>query len=57
VDLTGVHLQATDDDWSYGDGDPVRGRSQELLLVMCGRQVPAGRLTGDAAARFATAPA
>lgn len=54
TDLDGVELQATDADWSYGSGTPVRGRAQDLLLVVCGRRVPAGRLHGDAATRLHT---
>jgi uncharacterized protein (TIGR03083 family) len=52
TDLAGVSLQATDLDWSYGAGTPVRGPAQDLLLVICGRQLPAGRLEGKAANRF-----
>jgi uncharacterized protein (TIGR03083 family) len=52
VDLTGVQLRATDLDWSYGSGDPVRGRAQDLLLLACGRRLPPGRLQGAAADRF-----
>ena len=52
TDLTGVRLEATDVDWSFGDGAPVEGRAQDLLLAVCGRKLPAGRLTGVAAARF-----
>lgn len=52
VDLDGVELRATDADWSFGSGEPVRGRAHELLLVVCGRSVPAGRLEGRAADRL-----
>jgi uncharacterized protein (TIGR03083 family) len=52
TDLTGVALLATDLDWSYGAGVPVRGRAQDLLLALCGRRLPAGRLTGEGAVRF-----
>jgi uncharacterized protein (TIGR03083 family) len=55
VDLDGIALQATDIDWSYGSGQPVRGRAQDLLLLLCGRRLPAERLEGAAAARFTTA--
>jgi hypothetical protein len=54
VDLDGIALQATDIDWSYGSGQPVRGRAQDLLLLLCGRQLTAERLEGAAAARFTT---
>lgn len=53
TDLDGVELRATDADWSHGSGAPVRGRAQDLLLAVCGRPVPAGRLEGAGAARFA----
>jgi uncharacterized protein (TIGR03083 family) len=53
VDLTGVRLRATDADWSYGDGEVVEGRAQDLLVAVCGRRQPAGRLTGPAAGRLA----
>ena len=52
VDLAGVRLTATDADWTFGDGDAVTGRAADLLLLACGRSVPAGALTGAGAARF-----
>jgi uncharacterized protein (TIGR03083 family) len=52
TDLTGVSLQATDLDWRYGTGEPVRGAAQDLLLVICGRKLPAGTLSGAPARRF-----
>lgn len=52
TDLTGVQLRATDLDWCHGEGTPVRGLAQDLLLVVCGRRLPAGRLDGPAATRF-----
>ncbi|MDG4828737.1 maleylpyruvate isomerase family mycothiol-dependent enzyme [Solwaraspora sp. WMMD1047] len=54
TDLTGVELRATDLDWCYGTGTPLRGLAQDLLLVVCGRRLPAGHLHGDPAARFST---
>ncbi len=57
VDLTGTQLQATDLDWTLGTGHPVTGIAQDLLLVLCGRALPPGRLIGPAAARFTTADA
>jgi len=52
TDLAGIALQASDLDWSHGTGTPVRGLAQDLLLVLCGRRLPPGRLEGEAAARF-----
>jgi uncharacterized protein (TIGR03083 family) len=55
VDLTGIQLQATDLDWTYGAGAPVSGAAQDLLLVLSGRRLPADHLSGEPAARFTTA--
>jgi uncharacterized protein (TIGR03083 family) len=44
--IDGRSLQATDLDWSYGSGQALRGAAADLVLVLCGRTVPAGRLTG-----------
>ncbi|TCO44595.1 uncharacterized protein (TIGR03083 family) [Kribbella antiqua] len=52
VDLSGVQLRATDLDWTHGTGTPLTGSAQDLLLVLCGRTLPAGHLSGPAAARF-----
>ncbi|MEU5940210.1 hypothetical protein ABZ807_13660 [Micromonospora sp. NPDC047548] len=38
--------------WSHGQGAPLRGLAQDLLLVLCGRRLPLGRLDGAAATRF-----
>jgi uncharacterized protein (TIGR03083 family) len=53
--LDGVELRATDIDFTYGEGTPVRGLAQDLLLAICGRKLPAGRLSGDEADRFTAA--
>ncbi len=52
VDLAGVELRADDIPWSYGSGDLLSGPAQVLALVMCGRAVPAGRLSGTDVERF-----
>jgi uncharacterized protein (TIGR03083 family) len=54
VDLTGTQLQATDLDWTHGIGEPLTGTAQDLLLVLCGRTLPPGHLTGPAATRYTT---
>ena len=46
VDLTGVRLQADDLDWSFGDGEPIRGHARHLLMVLMGRRLPAGTTAG-----------
>jgi uncharacterized protein (TIGR03083 family) len=52
VDLEGVELRADDIDWSFGSGALATGPAQALALVACGRRLPPGRLSGQAAARF-----
>ena len=52
VDLTGVRLVATDLDWEFGDGEPLRGTAADLLLVLCGRRVAEARLDGAQANRY-----
>ncbi len=52
TELSGIELRATDIDWALGSGAPVTGAAQDLLLAICGRKLPPGRLTGDPAARF-----
>ena len=52
VNLDGVELRATDLDWSLGSGAPLEGAASDLLLVLCGRTLPAGRLAGEPGARF-----
>lgn len=56
VDLDGVQLRAEDIDWSYGSGAAVHGRAQDLLLLVCGRRVPAGRLHGPGVDRVVDTP-
>lgn len=45
ADLKGKRLEATDLDWTFGEGTPVRGEAQDLLLLVCGRRLPPGRLS------------
>jgi uncharacterized protein (TIGR03083 family) len=54
ADLHGVQLRATDLDWSFGGGSPVTGTAEDLLLVLCGRTLPSGRLHGQQSHRFTT---
>ena len=52
LDPAGTRLEADDLDWSFGDGEPVRGAARHLLLVLLDRQLPEGLLTGRATTRF-----
>lgn len=45
--IEGRKLQATDLDWSYGSGSPLRGAAEDLALVLCGRTLPSGRIAGE----------
>ncbi len=49
----GVELRATDLDWSAGHGAPLLGRAQDLALLLTGRRVPPGALSGAGAGRIA----
>jgi uncharacterized protein (TIGR03083 family) len=52
TDLTGIEFRARDLDWTLGAGTPLTGAAADLLLAMCGRKLPAGRLEGEPSARF-----
>ncbi|WP_436757834.1 maleylpyruvate isomerase family mycothiol-dependent enzyme [Streptosporangium sp. V21-05] len=52
VDIRGIEMRADDVDWSIGDGTPVYGAAQDLVLVLCGRKLPEGRLRGEPSHRF-----
>lgn len=41
ADLEHKRLEATDLEWTFGEGEPVRRPAQELLLLVCGRRLPA----------------
>ena len=45
--IGGRTLQATDLDWSYGSGPPLRAMAEDIALVLCGRALPAGRIEGE----------
>jgi uncharacterized protein (TIGR03083 family) len=52
VDLAGIEFRACDLDWTLGSGTPLTGAAADLLLALCGRKLPPGRLAGEAAGRF-----
>jgi uncharacterized protein (TIGR03083 family) len=54
--LSGIELRATDLDWTLGSGEPLTGAAQDLLLAICGRKLPPGRLHGTPAPRFTAQP-
>jgi uncharacterized protein (TIGR03083 family) len=53
--LRGLRLVATDVDWSAGDGEPVEGPIQALLLLLTGRTAGQDQLSGPGARRLAAA--
>jgi uncharacterized protein (TIGR03083 family) len=53
VDLTEIQLVADDLEWCFGEGEPLRGRARDLLMVLMNHQLPAGLLSGGAVERFA----
>jgi hypothetical protein len=52
TDLDGIELRASDMDWTLGSGAPLEGTAADLLLVLCGRTLPPGRLAGESGTRF-----
>jgi uncharacterized protein (TIGR03083 family) len=52
ADLAGIEFRASDMDWTLGAGTPLTGAAADLLLAMCGRKLPAGRLCGEPSSRF-----
>jgi uncharacterized protein (TIGR03083 family) len=55
ADVDGIELRADDTDWTFGAGTPVTGAARDLPLVLYGRKLPAGRLSGERSDRFVTA--
>lgn len=45
--IAGLHLEATDSDWSTGAGPGVSGTSKQLLLAMAGRRAALENVTGE----------
>jgi uncharacterized protein (TIGR03083 family) len=52
ADLAGIEFRASDLDWTLGAGAPLTGTAADLLLAVCGRKLPPGRLEGEPAGRF-----
>ena len=53
VDLTDIRLNATDIDWTSGVGRDVFASSDDLILILGGRQVAATSLSGVTATNLA----
>jgi len=51
--LAGLRLVVTDTDWAAGEGDPVEGPIQALLMVLTGRTAAVrDELSGPGASRL-----
>lgn len=50
----GLRLEATDLDWSWGDGPAVRGPGEALLMAMLGRRAALVDLSGEGVATLAS---
>lgn len=48
--LRDLHFEATDLDWTHGDGDLVRGPGASLVIAMCGRPAGLEDLEGEGVA-------
>lgn len=46
IDIEGRMMEASDLDWHYGSGLPLRATAEVLALAMTGRRVPSERLDG-----------
>jgi uncharacterized protein (TIGR03083 family) len=51
--LTGLRLETTDQDWTWGDGAQVRGTSEAVALALAGRDVVLPELSGPGVATLA----
>ena len=54
--IAGLALEATDTEWSHGDGPEVRGPILALLLVMSGRRAALDDLTGEGVEQLRSRP-
>jgi uncharacterized protein (TIGR03083 family) len=50
----GLRFEATDADWTWGDGPTVRGAGEALVMTMLGRPQPLPELTGNGLEAFAS---
>jgi len=47
--IAGLRLVAEGFDWSWGEGAEVRGSTEALILMLSGRPIEPGELTGPGA--------
>ncbi len=46
--LVGLSLRASDQNWSWGDGDGIAGSSEAVVMAVSGRTVALDDLSGSA---------
>jgi uncharacterized protein (TIGR03083 family) len=51
--IAGLHLRATDVDWSHGEGPDVAGPIHALVMAMTGRKAAVADLTGEGVSTLA----
>jgi uncharacterized protein (TIGR03083 family) len=44
VDITGVHLKASDSGWNWGSGEPLSANGGQLVALLSGRTLPDERV-------------
>lgn len=54
--IAGLKLQATDVDWSHGDGPEVSGPVVSLVMAMTGRKAPLDDLSGEGVGTLRSRP-
>jgi uncharacterized protein (TIGR03083 family) len=55
--IKGLRVEATDVDWTHGDGPEVRGPAEAIVLASLGREVALDDLTGQGVDRLRTSVA
>jgi hypothetical protein len=55
VDVSGLALRASDVEWARGDGAPVVGRAEHLIVLLTGRPIPTDVFSGDGVGALAGA--
>ncbi|MHB2029517.1 MAG: maleylpyruvate isomerase family mycothiol-dependent enzyme [Acidimicrobiales bacterium] len=51
IEIERRNFEATDIGWTFGSGQLLQGKAENLALALCGRRVPRGRLEGIALLR------
>ena len=48
IEIEGRSFEAIDIGWTFGSGQLLRGKAEDVALALCGRSVPSGQLEGIA---------